>query len=93
MAAAAGKQNTTSLRCPFFLEAFGLGVEEALHAMPTQTWAEGSVDWKIAHRAKRNMVEGFELQTWRRVRGSAGVVTCETRDLGIDVAAAARPDT
>ena len=26
-----------------------------------------------------------EVQTWRQVRGLAGAVMCETRDLGIDM--------
>ena len=39
MAAAAGKKSTTSLS--FFMEAYGLEVEEALSTLATQFWAEG----------------------------------------------------
>ena len=39
MAAAAGTKSTTSLS--FFMEAFGLEVEEELSTLATQTWAEG----------------------------------------------------
>ena len=38
-AAAAGKKSTTSLS--FFMEAFGLEVEEDLSTLTTQYWAEG----------------------------------------------------
>ena len=39
MAAAAGKNSTTSLS--LFMEAFGLKVEEELSTVASQTWAEG----------------------------------------------------
>ena len=42
------------------------------------------VDRQMAHRTKEAwMSQVLEVQTWRRVRGLAGAVMCETRDLGI----------
>ena len=82
MAAAAGKKSTTSLS--LFMEAFGLEVEEDLSALATQYWAEGVWigKWPVEQKeARRNHTP--EVQTWRQVRGPAGAVMCETRDLGI----------
>ena len=66
------------------METFGLEVEEELSTLATQTWqkefgsANGSTEQK---EAWLNQV--FEVQTWTQVRGLAGAVMCETRDLGI----------
>ena len=75
MGAAAGKKSTTSLS--FFMEADGLEVKEELSTLATQYWAE----W---HHEQREawMRQIQEVQTWRQVRGLAGAVMCETRDLG-----------
>ena len=81
MAAAAGKKSTTSLS--LFMEAFGLDVEEELPTMSTQTWAEGARigKWHMEQKEAR-VRQTFEVQTWRQVRGPAGAVMCETRDVG-----------
>ena len=82
MAAAAGINSATSLY--MFMEAVGLEVEEELSTTATQTWAEGAwtAKWYTEHKeAWLNQV--LEVQTWRQVRGPAGAVVCETRDLGI----------
>ena len=43
-----------------------------------------SLDWKMAARTKEAwMWLVHEVQMWRQVRGPAGAVMCETRDLGI----------
>ena len=72
MAAAAGKKSTTSLS--LFMETCGLEVEE-FSTLATQYWADEQKD------AWMNQI--FEVQTWRQVRGPAGAVMCETRDLVI----------
>ena len=82
MAAAAGKKSATSLS--LFLEAFGLEVEEELSTLATQYWAEGVWIGKWPVEQKEAWTnQDLELQTWRQVRGPAGAVMCETRDLGI----------
>ena len=58
-----------------------LEVEEDCSAMPTLALTEGS-GWE------NGAVEGlekqiFEVRTWRQMRGPAGAVMCETRDLGV----------
>ena len=83
MAAAAVKKSTTSLS--LFMDVFGLEVEEDLSTLATQyIGAEGvwTAKW---HQEQREawMKQVRELQTWRQVRGPAGAVMCETRDLGI----------
>ena len=82
MAKAAGKKSTTSLS--LFIEAFGLQVEEELSTMATQTWAE-EVWLGKRHTDQKEawMKQILEVQTWGQVRGPAGAVLCETRDLGI----------
>ena len=82
MAAAAGKKSTTSLS--LFMEAFGLEVEEDLSTLATQHWAEGvwTGKWPVEQKAAW-MNRAPEVRTWRQVRGPAGAVMCETRDLGI----------
>ena len=72
MAAAAGKKSATSLS--LFIEAYRLEVEQELSTLATQYWAEGVWTGKWH----------FEVQVWRQVRGPAGAVMCETRDLGIN---------
>ena len=82
MAAAAGKKSTTSLS--LFMEVFGLEGEEELPIMATQTWAEGAWIGKWHTEQKEAWLnQVFEVQTWRQVRGPAGAVMCETRDLGM----------
>ena len=82
MAAAPGKKNTTSLS--LFMEAYGLEVEEELSTLATQYWAEGvwTEKWYLDQREAR-MKQIQEVQLWSQVRGLAGAVLCETRDLGI----------
>ena len=43
-------------------------------------------------RADAWMRQIREVQTWKQVRGPAGAVMCETRDLGIKMAALAHID-
>ena len=75
MAAAAGKKNTTSL---------SFEVEEELSTMATEYWAEGVWTEKWSHELKEAWMRQIrEVQTWKQVRGPAGAVMCETRDLGI----------
>ena len=43
-----------------------------------------SLDWKWSHEQKEAWMRQIrEVQTWKQVRGLAGAVMCETRDLGI----------
>ena len=75
------KKSTTSFS--LFVEAYGLEVEEELSTMTTQHWAEGVWTGKWRHEqneAWRRQIQ--EVQTWKQVRGLAGAVVCETRDLG-----------
>ena len=82
MAAAAGKKSTTSLS--LILEAFSLEVEEELSTVATQTWAEGAWIGKWYTEQKEvSLNQAPTVQMWRQVRGPAGAVMCETRDLGI----------
>ena len=82
MAAAAGKKSTTSLS--LFMEAYGLEVEEELSTMATQHWAEGVWTGKWSYEQKEAWMRQIrEVQTWKQVRGPAGAVMCETRNLGI----------
>ena len=82
MAAAAVKKRTTSL--PLFMEAYGLEAEEELSTMAVQYWAEGAWTRKVSHEQKEAWMRQIrEVQTWKQVRGPAGAVMCETRDLGI----------
>ena len=49
--------------------------------MATQTWAEGAWIGKWhTEQQEAWMKQIFEVQTWRKVRGLAGAVLCETRD-------------
>ena len=82
MAAAAGKKSTTSLS--FFMEVYGLEVEEELSTLATQYWAEGVWTGKWHHEQREAWMRQIqEVQSWKQVRGPAGAVMCETRDLGI----------
>ena len=78
----AGKKSTTSLS--LFMEACGLEIEEELSTLATQYWEEGAWmgTWYQEQR-EAWMKQDREVQTWREVRGPAGAVMCETRDLGI----------
>ena len=81
MAAAAGK--TESVSSSLFMELNNLEVEEELSTMPTLSWTEGV--WmgkceKEQQKAWRKQI--FEVQRWRQVKGPAGAVMCEIRDLG-----------
>ena len=81
MAAAAGMKSTTSLS--LFMETHGLD-EEELSTMATQYWADGVWIGKLCHEHKEAwMRQVREVQTWKQVKGLAGAVMCETRDLGI----------
>ena len=65
-------------------EAHGLETEEELSTMATQYWAEGAWTGKWHHEQKVAwMKQVREVQMWKQVRGPAGVVMCETRDLGV----------
>ena len=81
-AAAAGKKSATSLS--LCVETFGLEVEEDLSTLATQTWAGGAWTGKWPAEQKEAWLNQIlEVQMWRQVRGPAGAVMCETRDLGI----------
>ena len=79
---AARNEESTSLS--LFLEVNDLEVEEELSTVATQAWAEGAWigEWPTEQREAR-MKQVIEVQTWRQVRGLAGAVMCETRDLAI----------
>ena len=82
MAAAAGKKSTISLSQ--FMGAYGLEVEEEHSTMATQYWGEGVWTGKWHHDQEEAWMRQIqEVQMWRQVRGLAGAVMCETRDLGI----------
>ena len=82
MAAAASKKRRTSLS--LLMKAFGLEVEEDLSTMATQTWAEGAWTGKWHTEQKEAWLNQIrEVQMWRQVRGPAGAIMRETRDLGI----------
>ena len=85
VAAAAGKKSTTSLS--LFMETYGLEVEEELSTMAIQYWAEGVWTRKWSREQKEAWMRQIrEVQTWKQVRGPAGAVMCETRDLGFQMA-------
>ena len=84
VAAAAGKKESVSLS--LFMEVNNFEVEEELFTVATLAWVEGV--WlgrwrREQQKAWRKQIP--EAQTWRQVRGLAGAVMCETRDLGIKV--------
>ena len=82
MAAAAGKQSTTSLS--LFMETSGFEVEQELFTVATQTWVEGTWIGKWCTEHKESWLhQAPEVRMWRQVRGPAGAVMCETRDSGI----------
>ena len=77
-----GEKESVSLS--LFLEMSDVEVEEELSTVATQAWAEGvwMGKWPAEHKeAWRKQI--FEVQTWRQVRGLAGAVIFESRDLGI----------
>ena len=75
MAAAAGKKESASLS--LFMDVNILEVEQELSTMGTLAWAENVWLGEVEKRTAE------EVQTWRQVRGLAGAVVCETRDLVI----------
>ena len=82
MAAVAGKKSTTSLS--LLMEAYGRELEEELSTMATQCRTEGVWTGKWSHELKEAWMKQIqEVQMWNQVRGPAGAVMCETRDLGI----------
>ena len=79
-----GQKGTTSQS--LFMEAYGLEVEEAeLSTMANSVLGRRGLDWKVAARKKkkRGSKQIQEVQTWKQVRGPAGAVMCETRNMGI----------
>ena len=67
IAAAAGKQSTTSLS--LFMEAYGLEVEEELSTMATQYWAKGVWTGKWSCEQKEAWMRQIrEVQTWKQTR-------------------------
>ena len=82
MAAAAGKKSTTSVS--LFMEVFGLEVEDETSTIATSFGQKEYGQRKWSHEQKEPwMRQIHEVQTWKEVRGPAGAVMCETRDLGI----------
>ena len=82
MADAAGNKSATIFA--LFMGSYGLEVEEELSTMATQYWAEGVWRGKWLHEQKEaGMRQIREVQQWKQVRGPAGAVMCETRDLDI----------
>ena len=81
MEAASGKKSTTSLS--LFMDAYGLEVEEELSTLATQFGAEGVWTGKWHHEQREVWMRQIqEVKMWRQLRGLAGAVMCETRDLG-----------
>ena len=59
-------------------------MEEELSTLVIQYWAEGVWTGTWSHEQKEAWMRQIrEVQTWTHVRGLAGAVMCETRDLGI----------
>ena len=81
-AEAAGQKSTTSLS--LCMEAFGLEVEEELSAMATQTWAARAWTrkWHTEQKEARLNADFSRFRRGDKMRGPAGAVMCETRDLG-----------
>ena len=68
---------------PRFLEVNELEVEEEISTMVTLSWGGRCVDGQMEEeqeKAWRNQI--FDVQRWKRLRGPADAVMCETRDLG-----------
>ena len=76
---AAGKKESVSLS--LLMEVNNSEVEEALSTMTTLFLSGMRVDGQM-QKAWRKWI--FEVQTWKQVRGPAGAVMWETRDLGIE---------
>ena len=77
-------QQARKSRCRYLLSCKQEFEEEDVSNMATLFWAEGVwvERWKrVLQKAWRKHI--FEMQMWRQVRGLAGAVMCETRDLGI----------
>ena len=82
MAVAAGKKSTTSLSLS--METYGPEVEEELSTLAIQYWAEGAWTRKWSQEQKEAWMRQIrEVQSWKQVRGLAGAVMSETRDLVI----------
>ena len=82
MAAAAGKEESVSLS--LLMEVNILDVEEELSTTTPLAWAEGSwMGRRTGEQKEAWRKQKLEVQAWRQVRGFAGAVMCETRDLGI----------
>ena len=65
------------------MEVCGQEVEDDISTIATQFWAEGVWTGKWSHEQKEAWMRQIrEVQTWKQVRGLAGAVMCETRDLG-----------
>ena len=83
MAAADGKKSTTSLS--LFMEAYGFEVEDEISTMAIQYLAEGVWTGTWSNELKEAWMRQIrEVRTWKQVRGPAGAVMCETRDLGTE---------
>ena len=66
------------------MEAYGLEVEEELSILAIQYWAEGTWTRKWSQEQKEAWMRQIrEVQSWKQVRGLAGAVMSETRDLVI----------
>ena len=88
MAAAAGNKSSTSYLVgaspSLFMGAHDFEVEEEFSKVATQHWSEGVWIGKLYHEQREAWVKQIrEVQMWRQIRGPAGAVMCETRDLGI----------
>ena len=77
-------QKRVRLPLTLFVEAHGLEVEQELFTLAAQYWAEGIWKGKWYHEQREAWMKQIqEVQSWKQVRGPAGAVMCETRDLGI----------
>ena len=81
MAAAPGKKSTTFLSLS--MKPLAWKWRRNFLPWPTQCWTEGVWTRKWYREQKAWMRQIQEVQTWKQVRGPAGAVMCETRDLGI----------
>ena len=81
MAAAAGKKEHD-----LFVLVHDLALKwKKRSPVATQDWEEGTWigNWHSELR-EAWLNQALEVQIWRQVRGPAGAVMCETRDLGIE---------
>ena len=83
MAAAAG-QKVHDIPVPIHGSILALKLRRNFSTMATQNWAEGVWTRKWHHEQREAWMRQIqEVQMWRQVRGPAGAVVCETRDMGI----------